>query len=92
MLIIYPATMLIIDAFNNSIQQFYREFHATWLFSFFCVGISIGLIAIFRKKFNTQGKVTSFISENAFGVYVFHTPILVAITMALSSIENESCS
>lgn len=55
--------------------------------SFFCVGISIGLITIFREKFNTQGKLSSFISKNAFGVYVFHAPILVAITMALRGVE-----
>jgi glucan biosynthesis protein C len=54
--------------------------------SFFCVGVSLGLLAIFQKKYNKQGKVSNFLSENAFGVYVIHTPILVGITMMFSGI------
>lgn len=54
--------------------------------SFFCVGVSLGLLAIFQKKYNKQGKVSKFLSENAFGVYVIHTPILVGITMMFSGI------
>ncbi|NLW49074.1 MAG: acyltransferase, partial [Firmicutes bacterium] len=45
--------------------------------SFFCVGVCLGLLVLFREKYNTQGKLSRFLSENAFGVYVFHTPILV---------------
>jgi glucan biosynthesis protein C len=54
--------------------------------SSFCVGVSLGLLAIFQKKYNKQGKVSNFLSENAFGVYVIHTPILVGITMMFSGI------
>lgn len=54
--------------------------------SFFCVGITIGFITIFREKFNKHNKLSSFLSDNAFGIYVFHTPILVLITMALRGI------
>lgn len=51
--------------------------------SFFCVGVSLGIVAIFQHKYNTQGAVSKFLADNAFGVYVFHAPIVVAITMAL---------
>lgn len=54
--------------------------------SFFAIAVSIGLLALFREKFNRQGQLSSFLSENAFGVYAFHAPILVAITMALSNV------
>jgi surface polysaccharide O-acyltransferase-like enzyme len=54
--------------------------------SFFCVAVSIGLLVLFREKFNRQGQLSSFLSENAFGVYVFHAPIVVAITMSLSNV------
>jgi glucan biosynthesis protein C len=59
--------------------------YSTWE-SFFCVGVSLGLLAIFQKKYNKQGKVRKFLSENAFRVYVFHTPIMVGITMMFSGI------
>lgn len=54
--------------------------------SFFAVALSLGIVALFREKFNQQGKLSSFLSQNAFGVYVFHAPIVVAITMAIRNI------
>ncbi|OCA97799.1 hypothetical protein BGS1_01850 [Clostridium beijerinckii] len=54
--------------------------------SFFCVGICLGLLAIFRERFNTQGRLGRFLSANAFGVYVFHAPILVGITLLFRNI------
>lgn len=54
--------------------------YATWE-SFMFVGISLGLLAIFGKKNNTQGPIRRFLSKNAFGVYVFHPPILVGLSI-----------
>ncbi|HLO60158.1 MAG TPA: acyltransferase family protein [Bacteroidales bacterium] len=54
--------------------------------SFFCVGVCVGLIVWFREKFNAQGKTAKFLSDNAFGVYVFHTPILVLISMLMKDV------
>jgi fucose 4-O-acetylase-like acetyltransferase len=44
------------------------------------IGISLGLLGLFREKFNIQGRWAKFFSDNAFAVYVFHTPILIVIT------------
>ena len=51
--------------------------------SLFCVGMVLGLIALFRRRFNRQTQVSRFAAGNTFGVYVFHTPLLVLITMLL---------
>jgi surface polysaccharide O-acyltransferase-like enzyme len=51
--------------------------------SFVCVGTCLGLIVLFREKFNTQGRFARFLSDNAFAVYVFHPPVLIAVTMGL---------
>jgi surface polysaccharide O-acyltransferase-like enzyme len=56
--------------------------YALWE-SFFCMGICLGLIVIFRQHFNTQGKFAKFMSDNYFSVYVFHPPILIQVTLAL---------
>jgi hypothetical protein len=45
--------------------------------SFTCVGICYGLLAIFSTRFNTQGPVARFLSDNAFSVYAFHPPIVI---------------
>jgi glucan biosynthesis protein C len=56
--------------------------YASWD-TLFCVGMVLGLIALFRRRFNRQGRVTRFAADNTFGVYVFHTPLVVLITMLL---------
>lgn len=54
--------------------------------SFFCVGVCLGLIVWFRDRFNAQGRISKFLSDNAFGVYVFHTPLLVLISMLMKDV------
>jgi surface polysaccharide O-acyltransferase-like enzyme len=56
--------------------------YAIWE-SFFCVGICLGLLVIFRERCNRRGPLGRFLSANAFGVYVFHPPILVTVSLIL---------
>ena len=85
-LIIYFA-----DVPNKGIQQIEGHFgwqsasYSLWE-SFFCVGICLGLTVWFREKFNYQHRLNKFLSDNAFGVYVFHAPVLVLISMWLREI------
>ena len=51
--------------------------------SFFCVGVCLGLIVLFREKFNRQGRIARWLSDNCFAVYFFHTPLLIAVTLVL---------
>jgi hypothetical protein len=51
--------------------------------SFVCAGVCLGLLVIFRERFYVQGRVAKFLSENAFCVYVFHPPILIALSLLL---------
>jgi len=55
--------------------------YALWE-SFFCVGVCLGIIVIFRERFNKQGKLARFMSENYFSVYLFHAPILILTALA----------
>jgi len=50
------------------------------------IGFSIGLIALFRKKVNISNKFTGLMKDNAFGIYFFHAPILVSISLALKDL------
>lgn len=59
--------------------------YALWE-SFFAVAFSLGLWVWFRERFNKQGRLARFLSDNAFGVYVFHAPILVLISMLLRDV------
>lgn len=48
-----------------------------------CVTVSLGLITLYRDRCDVTGPVSHFLTRNAFGVYVFHPPILVLITRLL---------
>lgn len=54
--------------------------YALWE-SFTAVAMDVGLLVLFREKFNGQGRLVKALSGSAFAVYVFHTPIIVAITL-----------
>jgi glucans biosynthesis protein C len=54
--------------------------------SFTCVAICYGLLVIFREKFNRQGRLAKFLSDNAFSVYVFHPPILILAARFMHSL------
>jgi surface polysaccharide O-acyltransferase-like enzyme len=58
--------------------------YATWE-AFFAVSISLGLIVLFREKVNTPTPVTRLLSRTSFGVYSFHAPILVTVSLALQA-------
>ncbi len=59
--------------------------YALWE-SFFAVSACLGLIAIFREHFNSRGRLTGFLSDNSFSVYLFHPPILVLVSLALKDL------
>jgi peptidoglycan/LPS O-acetylase OafA/YrhL len=48
--------------------------------------ISLYLLVLFRERFNRQGSAARFFSANAFAVYVFHTPILIALSRIMSPV------
>lgn len=51
--------------------------------SLVCVGVSLGAIAGFRRYFDDQGRVARWFSDNAFGVYLIHPPILIGTALLL---------
>ena len=48
--------------------------------------MSIGLIGVFREKFNRQTKLVKTLSDNSIAVYMFHPPIIVAVTVLLGPV------
>jgi glucans biosynthesis protein C len=51
------------------------------------VGISLYCLVLFRDRFNGQGRMARFFSENAFAVYVFHAPVLIAISLGMAGLH-----
>jgi glucans biosynthesis protein C len=51
--------------------------------SFTCLAMSYGFLVFYAKKFNSQGRLAKFFSDNALSVYVFHPPVLILCARAL---------
>lgn len=60
-------------------------FFALWE-SFFCVTFILALIGIFKYRVNMGGRFQQFLSDNAFGVFVFHTPVLIGLSVLLKGL------
>jgi glucans biosynthesis protein C len=48
-----------------------------------CVGMGLLMLAVYRRHFNEQGPVARWLSDNAFGVYLIHPPILIGSALLL---------
>jgi surface polysaccharide O-acyltransferase-like enzyme len=51
------------------------------------LGLMIGLLGIFREKFNSQGNWGKRLSASAYGVFIFHAPVVVMITLAFRGVD-----
>jgi peptidoglycan/LPS O-acetylase OafA/YrhL len=88
----FPILFILGGAIDSGIEPFmggltWQSFaYAIWeqLVGFAMI---IGLIGIFKSKFNTQGKLARTASASAYAVYVFHTPILVLISVLALNLD-----
>ncbi|MEN6318069.1 MAG: acyltransferase family protein [Syntrophaceae bacterium] len=51
--------------------------------SFVAVSMTAGLMTLFRDKFNHGDSLSRRLSDSAFAVYMFHPPIIIAVTLAM---------
>jgi len=49
------------------------------------IGFSIGIIALFKKKVNIDNKIAGLLRDNSFGIYFFHAPIMVTISLVIKN-------
>jgi glucan biosynthesis protein C len=82
------AIMVLGGVLSGDFSNYSGGFHwqsAAYSFweSFFCVGVCLGLLVLFREYYNWQGGFERFMSENYFAVYFFHAPVLILVTLAM---------
>ncbi|GHU50333.1 hypothetical protein FACS1894127_5380 [Clostridia bacterium] len=51
--------------------------------SFVAVSMSIGLLALFKEKFNFETPLSKTLAKDAFAVYMFHLPIVMGATILI---------
>ena len=52
-----------------------------------CVGVCIGLLAFFKTYFNRTGRIMQVLSENTYGTYILHVPVVVALQYAFDPVH-----
>ncbi|MFH1982905.1 MAG: acyltransferase family protein [Pseudomonadota bacterium] len=52
-----------------------------------CTGVCIGLLALFKTFFDRTARILQLLSENAFGAYVLHVPVVVALQYAFDPVH-----
>ncbi|SHG66495.1 acyltransferase family protein [Bradyrhizobium erythrophlei] len=51
-----------------------------------CVGMGLLLLAVYRRNFDRQNEGARWLSDNAFGVYLIHPPILIGFAILLQGL------
>ncbi len=51
-----------------------------------CVGMGLLMLVVYRRYFDAQGPVARWLSDNAFGVYLIHPPILIGSALLLHAV------
>ncbi len=80
---IFLITMIQMYSVGHKTTFFMLEYREALL----CFGVSIGLLAVFRTCFNRTGPVMQVLSENIFGAYVLHVPVVVALQYAFDPVQ-----
>jgi glucans biosynthesis protein C len=52
-----------------------------------CVGVCIGLLALFRTFFNRTGPAVRVLADNAYGAYIIHVAVVVALQYAFDPVQ-----
>lgn len=58
--------------------------------SIFSVGMCLGLITVFRRYLNQQGKLRRLMSQQSFAVFILHIPIIVFSAVLIRGINLEN--
>ncbi len=83
-----PAWLLLVIGANATGNAAGLSGGTSWVASataaweaFFGVSFSIGLFTLYRDRLNKPTPLTSELSRTSFGIYAFHAPVLVGVSM-----------
>ena len=80
---IYIITVIQFCTTGHQSAFFLRDYREAIL----CVGLCIGLLALFRTYFNSKGNIMQILSDNAYGTYIIHLPVVVALQYAFDPVQ-----
>jgi hypothetical protein len=90
-LILFWAPMMIFNGaidgstLNKGGWHWQSLVYALWE-SFLCFSMCIGLVYAFRRYFNRQNRISSFLTSNAYTAYLIHAPVITFLALAVQDI------
>jgi surface polysaccharide O-acyltransferase-like enzyme len=91
-LAVFPALFVSGGALSGDISPFVGGFHwqcfgyALWE-QFTCVGMIIGLLSLFHRRFNRQAPASKAMSASAYTAYIIHAPVVVFVAIAIRNMS-----
>ena len=89
--IVFPAMFILGGALKGNVSCFVGGWHwqalayALWE-QLTGVAMMIGLIVLFRERFNGQGRLAREASAASYTVYIIHTPVVILFTLAVRNV------
>jgi glucans biosynthesis protein C len=80
---IYVITVIQYYTTGSQSAYFLREYREALM----CVGLCIGFLALFRTYCNRTGNIMQILADNAYGTYIIHLPVVVALQYAFDSVQ-----
>ena len=59
--------------------------YALWE-SLFCMAMCAGLLVLYREHFKGRGPLSKLMSDNSFGIYFIHPPVVVAVSQMFAGL------
>ncbi|MBN2316093.1 MAG: acyltransferase family protein [Sedimentisphaerales bacterium] len=87
----FPALFMFGGAATGNTDPFIGGLHwqclaySIWE-QFVCVAVVIGLLVLFRKRFNRQGTIVKAMSDSSYTAYIIHAPVIILFTLAVRSV------
>ncbi len=64
----------------------WQSFFLSYWENFFCLSMIIGMLFLFHKGLNHQGRILKAMAGSAYGVYIIHPPLIVFLSCSLKSV------
>jgi peptidoglycan/LPS O-acetylase OafA/YrhL len=87
--ILSPIAWFALLVFGGGLQQGIGNYVGGWRWqsagyalweSFFCMAICAGFLVLYREHFNSRGRLSKLVSDNSFGIYFIHPPVVIAVS------------
>jgi glucan biosynthesis protein C len=90
LILLYPPVGLLMGGTENQ-EAFLGGWHwqslvsASWE-AFMCIGMSIGLISLFRRRLDRQGSLAREFSRSAYTAYLIHEPVITFLAVLTAGV------